>query len=65
MLYGTVANARVLLDNCPETLRSRQGGGPEVLFESLVLTFSRLQALVAAAADSQACGTHEVGLQAE
>lgn len=34
-------------------------------FESLVLTFSRLQALVAAAADSQACGTHEVGLKAE
>lgn len=34
-------------------------------FESLVLTFSRLQALVAAAADSQACGTHEVGLKAD
>lgn len=40
-----------------------KGGGPEVLLESLVLTFSRLQAL--AAASSSPRDTHEVGLQAE
>lgn len=60
---GWEANVRILLNNCTDTVRSCEGGGPEVLLESLVLTFSRLQAL--AAASSSPRDTHEVGLKAE
>lgn len=36
-------NVRFMLDNCPHTIRSREGGGPENLMVSLVLTFTRMQ----------------------
>jgi hypothetical protein len=36
-------NVRVLLDRCPHTVRSREGGGLEDLTASLVITFIKMQ----------------------
>lgn len=46
-LYGPNGwedNVKHLLDRCPYTVRSRPGGGPEILIESLVITFLNMQA---------------------
>lgn len=40
---GWVANAAYLLDNCPYTIRVREGGGPEDLIASLVVTFMKME----------------------
>ena len=40
---GWEANVKHLLDNCPHTVRVREGGGPESLVESLVVTFMKMQ----------------------
>lgn len=37
------ANAKYLLDRCPFTVRQREGGGPEDLKSSLVVTFQGMQ----------------------
>jgi hypothetical protein len=37
------ANARYLLDRCPHTIRVREGGGPEDLMQSLVVTFRAME----------------------
>lgn len=36
-------NVRILLDRCPYTVRSREGGGPEDLIGSLCITFIGMQ----------------------
>lgn len=41
-------NAEYLLASCPHTIRAREGGGPEVLLHSLVLTFMSMQRQLAA-----------------
>jgi hypothetical protein len=38
-----LANVRVLLDQCPDTIRCREGGGLEDETSSLVLTFTKMQ----------------------
>lgn len=40
---GWEANARYLLENCPYSIRVREGGGPENLLSSLVVTFQGMQ----------------------
>lgn len=40
---GWEANFRYLLDRSPHTLRSREGGGPENLMQSAILTFTRME----------------------
>jgi hypothetical protein len=40
---GWVDNVEMLLSGCPYTIRAREGGGPENLILSLVLTFSAMQ----------------------
>lgn len=42
-------NVEALLARCPHTIRSREGGGPEDLIASLVLTFTVMQQLLASA----------------
>jgi len=40
---GWIANAEYLLNNCPYTIRMREGGGPENVLSSLVVTFLGMQ----------------------
>lgn len=40
---GWVANATYLLEKCPYTIRVREGGGPEDLIASLVVTFKNME----------------------
>jgi hypothetical protein len=44
---GWSDNARYLLDQCPHTIRVREGNGPEDLLSSLVLTFQKMQGRIA------------------
>lgn len=41
-------NARYLLGRCKHTIRAREGGGPESLLDSLILTFTKMESLLAA-----------------
>lgn len=50
---GWEANFRYLLERCPHTLRSRQGGGAENLMESAVLTFTRMEHALSATPEPQ------------
>jgi hypothetical protein len=40
---GWIENAKYLLDHCRHTIRVREGGGPEDLLSSLVVTFQKMQ----------------------
>lgn len=43
---GWTENVEYLLKNCPYTIRVREGGGPEDLLSSLVVTFQHMQHLL-------------------
>jgi len=43
---GWRENAEYLLQRCPHTIRVREGGGPENLLSSFVLTFQKMQGLL-------------------
>lgn len=41
-----VENAQYLLERCKYTIRVREGGGPESLLDSLVVTFMNMERLL-------------------
>lgn len=41
--HGYEPNVKYLLENCPHTIRVREGGGPESIVESLIVTFTKMQ----------------------
>jgi hypothetical protein len=45
---GWEDNAQYLLNRCPHTIRSREGGGAESLLDSLILTFTKMERMLAA-----------------
>jgi len=57
---GWETNARFLLDHCPHAVRVREGGGPEDLLSSLVVTFQKMQGHLASAQQpAQPCAITE------
>jgi hypothetical protein len=43
---GWITNAEYLLGRCPHTIRMCEGGGPEDLLWSLILTFMKMEILL-------------------
>lgn len=39
-------NVELMLKNCPYTVRVREGGGPESILDSLIVTFSRMEQML-------------------